>query len=34
LNVKADWHNLVKGAIKNEALKREEKRQQLVVTVR
>jgi hypothetical protein len=34
LNVKADWHNLVKDATKSEATKREEKRQQIVVTVK
>jgi transposase-like protein len=34
LSVKADWHNLVKDAIKDEALKKEEKRQQIVVTVK
>src|SRR4030042_2277126 len=34
LNVKADWHNLLKDATKSEATKREEKRQQIVVTVK
>jgi transposase InsO family protein len=35
LNIKADWHNLVKDATKDEALKKEEKRQpQIVVTVK
>jgi transposase-like protein len=34
LNVKADWYNLVKDATKSEATKKEEKRQQIVVTVK
>lgn len=35
LNVKADWHNLVKDATKDEALKGEEKREtQIVVTMK
>ena len=34
LNIKNDWHNLVKDATKDEALKKEEKRQQqITVTV-
>lgn len=34
LDVKNDWHNLVKDATKNEALKREDKRQQIEVIVK
>jgi transposase-like protein len=34
LDVKNDWHNLVKDATKNEALKREDKRQQIMVMVK
>jgi hypothetical protein len=34
LNVKNDWHNLVKAATKNEALKKEDERQQIMVTVK
>jgi hypothetical protein len=31
LNVKDDWHNLVKDATKSEALKKEDERQQIMV---